>query len=338
MQFDGALLSPELSLVPELVRRAEAVGYDAVFTFEGPHEPFMPLVLAAEHSKTLGVATGLAIAFARTPMTVANLAHDLQCYSNGRLILGLGTQVKPHVERRYGMPWGKPLTRMREFVLATKAIFRCWNEGEKLDFKGEYYTHTLMPPLFRPSRSEKGPPPIYLGGVSAKATAVAGEVADGLLVHPFHTERYLREVSLPALEEGRARSGKTRDGFAISVQALIAAAESDEDIDGARNLIRNQIAFYASTPAYASVLELEGFGELQPTLQQMTREGRWVEMAEQIPDALLDRVAIIGTPKDVAAKLRARYGDIAQRIAFASPFPVDEAAAAEVIRAYRSAG
>jgi probable F420-dependent oxidoreductase len=336
VQFDGALLSPELSLVPELVRRAEEVGYDAVFTFEGPHEPFLPLVLAAEHSKKLGVATGLAIAFARTPMTVANLAHDLQLYSEGRLILGLGTQIKPHVERRYGMPWGKPLARMREFVLATKAIFRAWNEGEKLDFKGEYYTHTLMPPLFKPSPSKKGPPPIYLGGVSPKATAVAGEVAEGLLVHPFHTERYLREVSLPAIDEGRARVGKTREGFVLSVQALIGVGTTDEDVDNARSMIRNQIAFYASTPAYAPVLELEGFGALQPMLQQMTREGRWVEMADQIPDELLERVAILGKPKDVAQSLRARYGDIAHRIAFASPFPVEDEAAAEVIRAYRA--
>jgi probable F420-dependent oxidoreductase len=336
VKFDGALLSPELSLVPDLVKQAEEIGYDAVFTFEGPHEPFLPLVLAAEHSKTLGVATGLAIAFARTPMTVANLAHDLQCYSDGRLILGLGTQIKPHVERRYGMPWGKPLSRMREFVLATKAIFRAWNEGEKLDFKGEYYTHTLMPPLFKPSPSHKGPPPIYLGGVSAKATAVAGEVADGLLVHPFHTERYLREISLPAIDEGRARSGLTREGFVLSVQALIGVGTNDEDIDAARSMIRNQIAFYASTPAYASVLELEGFPELQPTLQQMTRDGRWAEMAEMIPDALLDRVAIIGAPREVASALRTRYADIAHRIAFASPFPVDPEAAAGVISAYRA--
>lgn len=335
MQFDGALLSPELSLVPDLVRQAEEVGYDAVFTFEGPHEPFLPLVLAAEHSRKLGVATGLAIAFARTPMTVANLAHDLQCYSEGRFILGLGTQIKPHVERRYGMPWGKPLARMREFVLATKAIFRAWNEGEKLDFRGEYYTHTLMPPLFKPSPSPKGPPPIHLGGVSAKATAVAGEVADGLLVHPFHTARYLREVSLPAIDEGRARSGRTRDGFVVAVQALIGVGTSDEDVDAARSMIRNQIAFYASTPAYAPVLEIEGFPELQPLLQQMTREGRWAEMADEIPDALVDRVAIIGQPKDVATELRARYGGVAHRIAFASPFPVDPDAASQVIRAYR---
>ena len=212
MKIDAGMVVTNMKQIPARVRELEEAGFDGCFTFEGPHEPFMPLVLAAEHSK-LDVGTGLAIAFARTPMTVANLAHDLQQFSGGRFWLGLGSQIRPHIEARYSMPWGKPVTRMKEFVRALRAIFANWNTNEKLDFRGEFYTHTLMPPIFNPGPSTGGPPPIYLGGVGPKMTEAAGEVADGMLLHPFHTERSLEQVMLPNLQKGL-------DGIGTSVVRL----------------------------------------------------------------------------------------------------------------------
>ena len=336
MKIDGALLTPDLALVPDRVRELEEAGFDGCFSFEGPHEPFMPLLLAAEHSRTIEVATGLAIAFARTPMTVANLAHDLQHFSKGRFILGLGSQIRPHIEARYSMPWSKPASRMKEFVRALRAIFACWNDEAKLDFRGEFYTHTLMPPLFNPGPFEHGIPPILLGGVGPKMTETAGEVADGFLVHPFHSRAFLDTLTIPALKRGLATSGKTLSDFTVAIQTLIIIGEDDSETDMATEMTRNQIAFYASTPGYRHVLEAEGWGELQPELRQMTKEGRWHEMSDRITDEMLDRIAFRGTPKEIAAKLRDRYGKLANRIAFASPYPMSPLCSAEIIRELKS--
>ena len=336
MKIDGALLV-ELSGVPQRARRLEELGFDGCFAFEGPHEPFMPLLLAAEHSERLEVATGLAIAFARTPMTVANLAHDLHVYSGGRFILGLASQIKPHIERRYGATWSKPVSRMREFVQALRAIFACWNEDAPLRFEGEFYNHTLMPPMFKPAPSPFGAPRIMLGGVGPKMTAVAGEVADLMLVHPFHTERSLAELTLPAIREGQARAGRDGSDFELACQALIVTGETEADYRTALEATRGQIAFYGSTPAYRRVLEAEGLGELQPELKKLTREGRWGDMSSLVTDELVEKIALCGPPEAIAGRLLERYGDIAGRVAFASPHPPSDDCVRTILDGVRAA-
>lgn len=336
MKFDAPLLAPNLADVPARARLLQEIGYDGTFTFEGPHEPFMPLVLAAEHAPKLDVATGLAIAFARTPMTVANLAWDLQRYSEGRFILGLGSQIKPHVERRYGMPWKKPVTRMREFVRALRAIFDSFQHGTPLKFEGELYQHTLLPPFFNPGPNEHGAPPIFLGGVGTKMVEVAGEVADGLLVHPLNTPRFLDTVTLPAIARGRGKGGRGDADFTLACQVMIITGETEEEMQAATLATRGQIAFYGSTPAYKVVLDAEGWGDLQPELQQMTRENRWAEMPARIDDTMLHTIAIVGTPEEVAERLHARFGAIAGRIAIASPYPLNPNCERRIVEAYRA--
>ncbi len=320
MKVDGPLLA-SLASVPARARELEQLGYDGCFAFEGPHEPFMPLLLAAEHTERLDIATGLAIAFARTPMTVANLAHDLHVYSGGRLILGLGSQIKPHIERRYSCAWSKPAARMREFVLALRAIFACWNDGAPLRFEGEFYTHTLMPPMFRPGASKHGAPRIMLGGVGPKMVEVAGEVADIMLAHPLNTERYIADTLLPALRRGAAR---TDNRVELACQTLVVTGANERDYLTNREATRAQVAFYASTPAYRVVLEAEGWGELQPELRAMTKANRWADMTSLVTDEVLDRIAVCGAPEDIPAALRARYGPVAARIGLAAPYALDD--------------
>ncbi len=335
MKIDAGLLVTDMKQIPRRVRGLEEAGFDGCMTFEGPHEPFMPLAFAAEHS-SLEIGTGVAIAFARTPMTVANLAHDLQHFSGGRFWLGLGSQIKPHIEARYSMPWARPVARMKEFVRALRAIFACWGSNERLDFRGEFYTHTLMPPLFNPGPAAGGPPPIYLGAVGPKMTAAAGEVADGMLVHPFHTERSLADVTMKNLSLGLAESNRELSDFSLSVQTIIVTGENEAGMESAREMARNQIAFYASTPAYRPVLEVEGRAELQGELRRLTKEGRWHEMAALVDDDLLNEIAAVGTPSEVAEILHRRYAPSASRLAFASPFPIPQACASEIIDGLRA--
>src|SRR5574341_2209507 len=230
MKVDAPLLATDLNEVPAEARELEALGYDGAFTFEGPHDPFFPLTLAAEHSTRLELATAIAIAFPRSPMQLANVGHDLNIFSKGRFILGLGSQVKAHIEKRFSATWTKPAARMRELVLTLRAIWRCFNENEKLDFRGEFYRHTLMTPFFNPGPSPYGAPRVFLGGVGRAMTRVAGEVADGLFVHPLNSPEFIRGTTLPALAEGFARSGRTRDRFAINVQALGITGYCEEEI------------------------------------------------------------------------------------------------------------
>ena len=336
MKFDGALLTTELAAVPALARELETAGYDGAFSFEGPHEPFLPLLLAAEHAPKLEVATGLAIALARNPMVVANLAYDLHAYTKGRFCLGLGSQIRPHIERRYASAWERPLQRMREFVLALRAIFACWNDGQRLDFRGEFYTHTLMPPLFHPGPNPYGRPPIMLGAVGPKATEIAAEVADGMLVHPFHTQASLETTTLPAVQRGLLRSGRATRDFFVACQTAIVTGTSEDEIEAARSATRSQVAFYASTPAYRVVLDAEGWGVLGAELQAMAKRGQWAEMASVVTDEMLERLAVIGTPEEVGKKLHARYGGFAARIAFASPYPISSSSARRIFAAYRA--
>jgi probable F420-dependent oxidoreductase len=298
----------------------EASLFDGAWAFETSHEPFLQAFEAAAATTRITVGTGVAIALARTPMTVANAAHDLAFYSRGRFVLGLGSQIKAHIERRFSMPWSHPALRMREFVLALRAIWSAWREGAPLNFRGDFYTHTLMTPLFVPEPHEFGTPPVYLAGVGPAMTEVAGETGDGFLFHPFTTERYLREVTLPALERGRAKAGKPLAGFTLAGPAFTCTGRDEEELAAAIAGTKARIAFYASTPNYRPVLELHGWGDLQPELTRLSKRGRWAEMGAAIDDEMLHAFAAVGEPREAGRRLRERWGGTASRITLYAPY------------------
>jgi probable F420-dependent oxidoreductase len=335
VKIDAPLVTAALSDVPGIAREIEAMGYDGVYTFEGPHDPFFPLALAAEHTSRVDLATAIAVAFARSPMNLAHIGWDLQALSQGRAILGLGSQIKPHIEKRFSMPWSRPAARMREMVLAIRAIWSSWQDATPLRFEGEIYRHTLMTPFFTPEPGDFGRARIFLAGVGAGMTEVAGEVADGFLVHPFSTPEFLREHTLPALERGLATSGRTRAEIELSWPVMVVTGSSDDDIAAAASVTRTQLAFYGSTPAYRVVLDAHGWGNLQPELNRLSKEGRWDVMASLIDDDMLNTFAVCAPPGEVAPLMKARYGDLVDRIAFNAPYRADPAAWAETLAGFR---
>lgn len=312
------LLDIQLDARPDRAadRAAElaATGVAGLFTFEGPHDVFLPLASAATAGVEVDLMTNVAIAIPRSPMHLAHTAYDLQLLSRGRFRLGLGSQIKPHIEHRYGATWSRPAARMREAVLAVRSILRSWQDGTPLDFRGEFTRHTLMPPTFVPGPNPYGVPPVLLGALGPVMTRTAAEVADGLLVMPFHSHRHVRERTLPAVEEGLARAGRTRDDLALHPQAILAMGRTEEELAAATAGVRRLLAFYGSTPAYSSVLEVEGAADLQPELNRLSKAGGWAEMAALVPDDLLERIAVRGTPEECAAELQRRFGDLAERV------------------------
>ena len=312
MKVDYHLTTNGQALIAE-AQEAEATGYHGAFVGEIAHDPFVALALPSAATSSIQLGTCIALAFARNPMTTAIAANDLQLLSGGRLVLGLGSQIKAHVTRRFSMPWSHPAPRMREFVLAMRAIWAAWAGDAPLDFSGDFYTHTLMPPFFNPGPNPFGPPAVALAAVGARMTEVAGEVADALLCHGFTTERYLRTVTLPAVERGRQRAGGDPP-VEICIAPFVVTGSTAEELAAAATATRDQIAFYASTPAYRGVLELHGWGDLQGELQAMTKAGRWAEMGLLIDDEMLAEFAVVGEPDEVGPKLAARFGDIADRI------------------------
>lgn len=315
MKVDSGLMTSDLASVPDRARRLEELGFDAAFTGETAHDALFPLLLAAEHTERLELGSSIVVAFARSPMSLAIQANDLQRYSRGRFVLGLGSQVKAHIEKRFSMPWSRPAARMREFVLAMQAVWRAWNEGEKLDFRGEFYRHTLMTPFFSPPPNPFGPPRVWLAAVGDLMTEVAGEVADGMILHPFTTERYAREVTLPAIGRGLARSGRGREGFEISGGMFVVTGDTEEEMAEATRAVKKQIAFYGSTPAYRPVLELHGWGGLQDELNRLSKQGEWDAMGDVVGDDVLDAFAVVAEPDAVGEALRARWGGVLDRIA-----------------------
>jgi probable F420-dependent oxidoreductase len=313
MKVDGGLFG-ELGQIPERVKALEAAGYDGAMTAETSHDPFLPLVIAAEHSDKIELMTSIAVAFARSPMNLASIAHDLNAFSKGRFILGLGSQIKPHITKRFSMPWSSPAARMRELILAMRAVWDCWYQGKKLDFRGEFYQHTLMTPMFTPQDTQYGAPRVYLAAVGPRMTEVAAEVADGMIAHAFTTERYVREVTLPAIERGLAKSGRRRADFSLTCPSFVVSGSDAQSYQASRQATCQQIAFYGSTPAYKGVLDMHGWGGLQGQLNAMSKQGKWVEMADLIDDDMLEAFAIVGEPHQIADKLKARYGDILDRI------------------------
>jgi probable F420-dependent oxidoreductase len=296
----------------------------------------MILAAAATTTTRVELGTGILVAFGRSPMITAVQANDVQLLSRGRLLLGLGSQIKPHIEKRYSMPWSHPAPRMREYILALRAIWSCWNDDTPLNFRGEFYRHTLMTPFFNPGPNPYGPPKVFLAAVGELMTEVAGEVADGLLVHPFTTERYLREVTLPALERGLAKSGRSLSTFQISLSGLVATGRTDDELTSAQQRVRGQIAFYGSTPAYRGVLELHGWGGLQTELNALSRVGDWEKMGELIDDQVLDAFSVVATVPDVADQVQRRFGDVIDRFSIYAPYPLDEDSRALVVAELRS--
>jgi probable F420-dependent oxidoreductase len=308
----------------ERARRTEAEGYDGAWSAEVGHDPLLMLAGAATATTSLELGTGIVVAFGRSPMITATMANDVQLLSRGRLLLGLGSQIKPHIEKRYSMPWSHPAPRMREYILAMRAIWSCWNEGTKLDFRGEFYRHTLMTPFFNPGPNPFGPPRIFLAAVGELMTEVAGEVADGLLVHPFTTERYLREVTMPALGRGLAKVGRSLDTYQISFSGLMATGRTPAELEAAKDAVRSQIAFYGSTPAYRGVLELHGWGELQTELNALSRVGDWTTMASMIDEDVLTTFATVGLVDEVPGIVHARFGDVIDRYGLYVPYSLDD--------------
>ncbi|MCW0215391.1 MAG: TIGR03617 family F420-dependent LLM class oxidoreductase [Pseudonocardia sp.] len=301
---------------------AEADGYAGVTVAETGHDAFVALALAARATERITVQSGIAVAFARNPMTVATAANDVQLISGGRLQLGLGSQVKAHIERRFGMPWSRPAARMEEFVAAVRAIWARWETGERLRFEGEFYTHTLMTEFFDPGPNPHGNPPILLAAVGARMTEVAGRVSDGLLAHALTTDSYLREVTVPALARSR---GGSLDGFTVSLPVFSVLGADADARARAEAGVRRQIAFYGSTPAYRAVLDHHGWGELADRLNGLSRRQAWDEMATLIDDDVLGAFALDGSPAELAARIEARYGDLADRVSLYTPYDVDPA-------------
>ncbi|MFZ5905026.1 MAG: TIGR03617 family F420-dependent LLM class oxidoreductase [Chloroflexota bacterium] len=327
MKFDAALPIVSLKDVPAIAKAAEEIGFDALWTQETQHNPFLPCALIAEHTAKIQFGTAIAVSFARSPANLAYTAWDLAAQSGGRFILGLGTQVKAHIERRFGMPWPEsPVGKLREQILSIRAFWDCWQNGTRLNFRGEYYKITLMSPFFNPgplptltpdpSPTGRGESliPIYIAGVNTGLAHLAGELCEGFHAHPFHSVRYLKEVILPAIEEGASKGGRKRKDVNVSVTAFVATTPEE------MNFARAQIAFYASTPSYRAVMDLHGWGGVAETLSAHAAKGEWAEMPMLITDEMLGEFCLLTDEKNLAGELKKRYEGIADRLTLYSPF------------------
>jgi probable F420-dependent oxidoreductase len=321
----------ELGRVPGIVADLERAGYDGCWTGEIDHDPFLPVLLAAEHTSRLEVGTSIAVAFARNPMTVANLAWDLQSYSNGRFNLGLGSQIQPHIERRFSMPWSHPVQRMREFVEAMRAIWTCWQDGTRLSFEGDFYTHTLMTPMFTPERLSCGFPKVFIAAVGDAMTQMCGEVADGLLAHAFTTKRYADEVTTPALQAGLTRAGRVRADVEVCCPVFLVTGVTEADMATAAIGVRKQIAFYGSTPAYRRVLDLHGWDDLHTELHRLSKQGRWDDMGDLIDDDVLAAFAVVAPLPELPKALLQRCDGAIDRVLPAFPAGLGEDAIGAVL-------
>jgi probable F420-dependent oxidoreductase len=324
MKIDGPFYA-QLGDAAAEARRLADIGYDGVYTLEGSWDPFYPLVMAAEHAPELDIATGIAVAFPRNPMHLAYQAWDLQKFSNGKFLLGIGSQVKAHIEKRFGVEFSPPAARMREYIQALKAIFDCWQNGADMAFDGKYFRHTLMTPMFNPGPLDCGPPPVMLGALGPKMTEVAGEVADGLIVHPFNNMPFLSDHALPAVQRGLDKSGRRREHFILQINAIVITGETEEARAIATESVKGLLGFYASTPAYRPPMDAVGYGDLQPELNRLSKEGRWQELGSYIGQDFLEAFATIGEPQEIAGMLRDKYGAHADRLAIYAPYAAPDA-------------
>ncbi len=334
MKVDYYLPPGPLAGVAEQARRAARLGFDGIFSVDTAHEPFMPLVAAAPEAPGLDLGTAIAVAFARSPMTVAQAAWDLTQLSHGRFLLGLGTQIRAHITRRFSMPWGRPGPQMKEYIAALRAIWKAWQDGERLRFQGDYYNFSLMIPFFDPGPVEHGPPPVYIAGVGEYMCRLAGAVCDGFHVHPLHTTRYLDEVVLPRMEEGAAAAGRSLDDVERASTVFVVTGRDEKEMASAAHAVKQQISFYASTPAYGAVLDLHGW-DFGGRLTALSKRGEWAAMADVIPDDVLAACAVIAPVDELGAAIVDRYGDRLQRVSYytLAPLPLDDAGWAGLIDA-----
>lgn len=324
MRLDATLHFDRLVEVPALAREAEALGFDGIWTNETRHDPFLPLALAAEHTQRIALGTGVAIAFARSPTVIAYAAWDLAAAAPGRMILGLGTQVKAHIERRFGMPWDPPVPKLRETVEAIRAVWRCWQQGERLNYRGQFFKLTLMSPFFDPGPIPDPHIPIVIAGVNPPLARLAGEVGDGFFVHPFHTPRCVREVLLPAIEAGARKAGRSRGDRIIVGSVFVITGRNEAEMQQMREFVRAQIAFYGSTPSYRRVWSLHGWDPIGETLSALAARGRWDEMPQQISDEILDAFAITAPPEAVWERVQATYEGLLDRVTLYRPFRLED--------------
>ena len=324
--------------VVEAADRAQALqrtGVDGLFSFENAHDLFFPLVAAAPVC-SLDLMTNVAIAFPRSPMHLAHAAYDLHLLSQGRFRLGLGSQTRAHVEKRYGGRWGKPVAQMREWVLATRAILQAWQDRSRVEFRGDYTTHTLMTPAFNPGPNPYGIPKILVGALGPRMNEMAAEVADGILVMPFNTDRHMRERTLPAIERGLASAGRQRADIELTAEVIVGVGRNDEELEAAR-AVRWLIAFYGSTPAYRPVLDVEGWGDLQPELNTLSKRGEWDTMTGLVTDEMVDTIAVHGSPDEVAAEIVARYGGCDRICAYFPGYAAPDDLIADFVAAMKAA-
>jgi probable F420-dependent oxidoreductase len=336
MKFDCNLRDHDLQTVAAQARHAEAIGYDCLWTSETQHDPFLLLAVAASTTSKIKLGTSIAVAFSRSPMTIAHIAWDLQKASQGRFILGLGSQVKAHIERRFSMKFEAPGPKLREVVLALRAIWDCWQRGTPLKFEGRFYNFNLMTPFFNPGPIEHPRIPTYIAGVNAYMCRTAGEVCDGLHVHPFHTTKYLREFVHPSVNEGLKASGRSRDEFTYATACFVVVGDNEQERNANAEAVRQHIAFYASTRTYESVLAAHGWESLSPELHRKSLEGDWKRMAALITDEMLDEVAVSGTYETIGKKLREKYAGLLDRIALYQPYEnrTDESRVAALVREF----
>ena len=315
MKLDATLPPSPLKDVPAIAKAAEEIGFDTLWTQETQHDAFLPCTLIAEHTTHLNLGTGIAVSFARSPANIAYIAWDLAAQSNGRFILGLGTQVKAHIERRFGQPWPDSVTgKLREQIQVIRAFWDCWQNGTKLNYRGEYYKITLMSPFFNAGPIEHSNIPIYIAGVNTGLAKLAGELCDGFHAHPFHSVRYLQEVILPAIEEGASKERRKREDVSVSVTAFVASTPEE------MNFARAQIAFYASTPSYRSVMSLHGWGDVAEKLSAYAARGEWTEMPMLINDEMLSVFCLVTREEKLADELKTRYEGIADRLTLYTAF------------------
>ena len=319
MKFDATLPSTGLTDVPAIARAAEEIGVDALWTQETQHDPFLPCALIAEHTERLNFGTGIAVSFARSPANLAYIAWDLAAQSGGRFILGLGTQVKAHIERRFGQAWPESVTgKLREQIQVIRAFWDRWQNGTKLNQRGEHYKITLMSPFFNPGAIEHPNIPIYIAGVNTGLARLAGELCEGFHAHPFHSIRYLKEVILPAIEEGARKTNRSRENVAVTITAFVATSPEE------MNFARAQLSFYASTPSYRPVMDLHGWAGVAEKLSAHAAKGEWAEMPMLITDEMLDEFCLVTEESKLAHELKNRYGGIADRLTLYAPFVPEE--------------
>ncbi|MEM8530886.1 MAG: TIGR03617 family F420-dependent LLM class oxidoreductase [Chloroflexota bacterium] len=327
MKFDAILAvdAQHLSDLPHIAQSAEAIGFAGLWTPETQHNGFLPLILASEHTARIELGTAVAIAFARSPMVTAQMAWDLQALSQGRFVLGLGTQVRSHIERRFGMPWGgQPVARLREYIEAVRAIWHAWQTRERLNFRGQFYNHTLMTPFFDPGPIEHPHIPIYIAGVNEGLARLAGEACDGFHVHPFHSVKYVNEVIKPQVADGAQRTGRTLSDVVLVSSVFIVTGPDQATMTKMREAAREQIAFYASTPTYRVVLACHGWESVGEQLSKLASMKRWNEMGALITDDMLDVLTVQAPLDQIGMALRTRYEGVLDRIAYYLPYTPGE--------------